>query len=178
MNRKSALAFASWRFEVARQKSIGKKAGNMSRALLHLMNRQLSRGWSAWHLTWQALVAKRASLRRGLAPMLHRGLSHGWVAWVEMAMDRAIFMQKLRKGVSFMVNRKSPSASRHGTVVWDATTRCRGAELLAESRAVTWLGHGAIWAAAARKRASMKRGLAHLINDICLEATTLGPRWP
>ena len=98
--------------------------------------------------------------------MLHRGLSRRWGAWVEMAMDRAIFMQKLRKGVSFMVNRKlAVGFSTWRVHTAPATTpRVASAELLCESRAVRgWKWH-AIWAAAARKRASMKRGLAHLIN--------------
>ena len=51
-------------------------------------------------------MRKREAMRRGLAHMLNRGLSRGWGAWVEMAEERAAFMQKLRKGVSFMVNRK------------------------------------------------------------------------
>ena len=84
----------------------------MSRALLHLMNRQLSRGWSAWHSTWQTLVQACVSAARSCPHAAPRPVSR--VGLVEMAMDRAIFMQKLRKGVSFMVNPCSPSASRRG----------------------------------------------------------------
>ena len=47
-----------------------------------------------------------------LGHFLNRELSRGWGAWVEMAVERAAFMQKLRKGLSFMVNRKSALALR------------------------------------------------------------------
>jgi len=77
----------------------------MHRALLHLMNRQLSRGWSAWHSTWSEVVRKRAALRRSLSYMLNRNLSRGWGAWVEMVTERAEFMQKLRRGLAHLLNR-------------------------------------------------------------------------
>ncbi len=98
----------------------------MSKALRHLMNRELSRGWVMWHSTWQELVAKRESMRRSLGHMLHRGLSRGFGAWHEMVVERAEFMQKLRKGVGYMVNRKLAVASAAGASLWlHVTTRCR-----------------------------------------------------
>ena len=68
-----------------------------SKALLHFLNRELSRGWHAWHSIWAVLKAKRESLRKSLAHLLNRNLSRGWGAWLEMALQRKSFMQKLRK---------------------------------------------------------------------------------
>ena len=67
----------------------------MSKALLHFLNRELSRGWHAWHMMWEVLKAKRDSMRKSLGHLLHRGISRGWGAWHEMAVERATFMQKL-----------------------------------------------------------------------------------
>jgi len=52
----------------------------MSRALLHLIHRELSRGWSAWHSTWVELAAMGASMRKSLSHLLNRQLSKGWGA--------------------------------------------------------------------------------------------------
>ena len=49
-------------------------------------------------------------MKRGLGYMLNRQVSRGWGAWVEMAIERALFLQKLRKGLSFMINRRSALA--------------------------------------------------------------------
>ena len=38
------------------------------------------------------------SMRRSLGHALNRQLSAGWGAWVEMAVDRAEFMRKLKEG--------------------------------------------------------------------------------
>ena len=74
----------------------------MSKALLHFLNRELS---------WLGCVAGAdgdscCDAPKGMVHMLNRGLSRGFGAWVEMAVERAEFMQKLRKGLSRMVNRK------------------------------------------------------------------------
>ena len=45
-------------------------------------------------------------MRRSLSHFLNRELSRGWGAWVEMAVERAAFLQKLRKGLSYFVSRK------------------------------------------------------------------------
>ena len=78
----------------------------MSRALLHLMNRELSKGWRGWSAFYEDLIRKREALRRGLSHMLNRKLSGGWNAWCEMVAMKAEFMQLLRKGLAFMVNSK------------------------------------------------------------------------
>ena len=100
--------------------------GHMSRALLHLLHREPSRGWSGWHSAWLELVAQRESMRKSLGHLLHRGLSRGWGAWVEMAVERAAFMQKLRKGAGHMMNRKlSAGLSGWREAIAPRTTQCR-----------------------------------------------------
>ena len=114
----------------------------MSRALLHLLHRELSRGWSGWHSTWLKLVAQRESMRKSLGHLLHRGLSRGWGAVVEMAVERAAFMQKLRKGAGHMMNRKLAL----GFAGWReagslrATTRCRRLCIICSIATFTRLG--------------------------------------
>ena len=41
----------------------------MSKALLHFLNRELARGWHAWHAMWGVLKAKRESMRKSLGPL-------------------------------------------------------------------------------------------------------------
>ena len=38
--------------------------------------------------------------------MINRRLGQGWGGWAEMVAERKAFMQLLRKGLRFMVNRK------------------------------------------------------------------------
>ena len=65
----------------------------MAKALRHLINREMSRGWVGWHTQWEEKRAKMESMRRSLGHALNRQLSAGWGAWVEMAVDRAEFMR-------------------------------------------------------------------------------------
>ena len=72
-------------------------------AALLTCNRKLlvAGGWS------ELLVEKKADgVDAPSLDMLNRELSRGWGAWSEMAASAATFMQKLRKGLSFMLNRK------------------------------------------------------------------------
>jgi hypothetical protein len=66
----------------------------MRRSLSHVLNLELSRGFGAWA-----------------------------IPWVEMAVSRAAFLQRLRKGVGFMVDRKVAVGA--GLCTAGATTRCR-----------------------------------------------------
>ena len=67
-------------------------------------------------------------MRRSMSHMLNRELSRGWGAWHEMVAERKAFMQKLRKGVSFMVNRKLAclSAGVGFAMAWLGWTRLNG----------------------------------------------------
>ena len=59
LNRKLAMGFMA-----LKRKGPSKKGNPMARAMRHFLNRNLSRGWSAWHLMWSELVRKRESMRR------------------------------------------------------------------------------------------------------------------
>ena len=92
----NSLTPRRWLSTLARQSSQAQAAGKMSRALSYFVNRELSRGWVGWHSQWAELVRKRESMRRSLGHLLNRQLSRGFGAWLEMAVERAAFMQKLR----------------------------------------------------------------------------------
>ena len=77
VNRKLALGFASWTFNVALRKDREASVGHMSRALSFFINRELARGWVGWHSMWSESVAKRASMRKSLGHFLNRELSAG-----------------------------------------------------------------------------------------------------
>ena len=76
------------------------------KALLHLMRRNLSKGWNGFYAKYEEAQRKKASMKRGLSHMLNRDLSRGWLAWVEMVEERAEFLRLLRRGMSFMMNTK------------------------------------------------------------------------
>ena len=52
------------------------------------MNRELARGWTAWHTMYAEQKRKMESMRRSMSHMLNRELSRGWGAWSEMALER------------------------------------------------------------------------------------------
>ena len=109
------------------------------------------------------------SMRRSLSHMLNRQLSRGYGAWVEMAADRAAFLQKLRKGLSFMLNRQLAAGFAGWRASWDATVADT-----AMSRALSyfvnrelargWLGWSSAWEEAVRKRAAIRRSLIRVAN--------------
>ena len=68
-------------------------------------------------------VASKDAMTRGLKHMLNRDLSRGFGAWVEMREERLAFMQTLRKGLSFLVNRGCASALPHGSLRCGGVTR-------------------------------------------------------
>ena len=115
------LAFATWLHTIERASQQAASAGKMSRALSHMINREMSRGWSAWYLMYAEQKRRMESMRRSMGHFLNRELSRGWGAWVEMAVERATFMQKLRKGLSFMINRKLAV----GFATWSQTVHPR-----------------------------------------------------
>ena len=81
---------------------------SMSRALLHLMHRELSRGWVGWHARWREAVRKCEldSMSRALQYLVNRKLSAGWNSWVEMATRRREAMDRMRRSLSLLINRK------------------------------------------------------------------------
>ena len=167
VNRKLAVGLQAGRSRL--RSCMRRTSQHMSRALLHLLHRELSRGWSGWHSTWLKLVAQRESMRKSLGHLLHRGLSRGWGAWVEMAVERAAFMQKLRKGAGHMMNRKLCLAFLRGWRECDRSARrpdVEGSASSAQSRAERAAGRcwHAMWEVLKAKRDSMRKSLGHLLN--------------
>merc|ERR1740139_1659965 len=82
VKRKLAPAFLSWLSLIASASEGDRKKASMSRALLHLLHRELSRGWVGWHAQWQEAVRKRESARRGLKHLMNGKLATGFQSWV------------------------------------------------------------------------------------------------
>jgi len=91
-NSKLAVAFASWRGDNAATALLSASAQRQrdakAKAMGHLLNRHLSRGWTAWHARWEAVARKRASARRGLSHLMNRKLSAGYRSWEAMVAER------------------------------------------------------------------------------------------
>ena len=81
VNRKAAMAFGSWSYNVAMIHAQAASIGHMSRALKYFINRNLARGWVGWHEKWAEQRRKLLSMRRSLRHLLNRQLSIGWGAW-------------------------------------------------------------------------------------------------
>ena len=96
INRKLALGLATWK------QLIEPKDDPMARALKHLLNRELSRGWKGWHTQWVEAARKREAMKRSLKHMFNRELSRGFGAWVLMADERRERMKIMRKGLSIL----------------------------------------------------------------------------
>ena len=131
VNHRLAASFASWRQLTAPRRTVDPKR----RALLHLLHRELARGWMAWHATWVEANVALDAMRKSLGHLLHRGSARGFGGWCEMVAARATSMHLLQKGASFLL-RRSLARSWNG---WAASVR-RGrmlpeAELMARSEA-------------------------------------------
>ena len=178
MNRKLALGFAGWREGWQWKLGKGRSASNMSRALGHFVNRELSRGYLGWAEYAADLAYKRASMRRGLSHMLNRKLSAGLNAWVEMVAMKAEFMQLLRKGLSFMIHRKLAMAWGR----WRSTRSLsphslRGARHFANRKlSLGWNAWVEFWRERTRKADAMRRGLKHMLTGGSRAASTRGSR--
>ena len=153
----------------------------MSKALRHLLHRELSRGWVGWHAQWQEVVRKRESarltkqlLKGGLTRMCNRKLSAGWNSWAEMMAERRRAMDLMRRGASFMKHRKlapafqswlgafGPRAEKAKQKRASMVKSLR--HLLYRELSRGWVGWHAQWLEATRKRDSMSKSLLHLMN--------------
>eukprot|EP00964_Phaeocystis_antarctica_P017812 scaffold9882_cov27-Phaeocystis_antarctica.AAC.1 len=72
LSRKLAPAFQSWLAAIEAAGDGDRKKASMSRALLHLLHRELSRGWVGWHAQWLEAMRKRDSASRSLLHLLNR----------------------------------------------------------------------------------------------------------
>jgi hypothetical protein len=102
LDRRLAFGLVSWAQATYRTLRQTEGSGHMSRGVVHYKDRHLARGWTGWHAKWAGGVAAHMAMRKSLGHLLNRGFG----AWLEMAIERAVFLQKLRKGLSRMVNRK------------------------------------------------------------------------
>ena len=105
VNRKLAPAFRSWLVAIGAASSSAESAqrqrDSMAKSLLHLLHRELSRGWVGWHAQWQEAVRKRESARRGLRHMTNCKLSAGWNSWAEMVAERREAMDLMRRSLTW-----------------------------------------------------------------------------
>jgi hypothetical protein len=90
INRKVTLGFAGWLSAIGHKKQMREaQQGHTTKALLHLMNRELSRGWT----TWEALKAKPVPARR-LDPLqeayLHAAMLHALAEAEAKAEEEAV----------------------------------------------------------------------------------------
>eukprot|EP00964_Phaeocystis_antarctica_P095237 scaffold61757_cov40-Phaeocystis_antarctica.AAC.2 len=173
VSRKLALAFQSWLAAIEAAGDGDRKKVSMSRALLHLLHRELSRGWVGWHAQLLEAARKRTSMSKSLLHLLNRKQSAGWTSLVAMAMERRAAVELMRRGASFLGNRKLAPAFQS----WLAAIEAAGdsdrkkasmsralLHLLHRELSRGWVGWHAQWLEAMRKRDSASRSLLHLLN--------------
>ena len=90
MTLQAANCLSLWRDFVSGQRA-------MSRGLLHMINRELSRGWVGWHAHWMEAVRARERARGGLSRLMNRQLSAGWGSWVELVAERRASRELMRR---------------------------------------------------------------------------------
>ena len=101
--------------------------------------------------------------------MMNREQSRGWRAWQEMRAEHAAFMQLLRKGLSFMVNRKAAMAFASWV---HAIPNKRNADPMSKALlyfskrelAKGWVSWHSHWDEQRRRLWSMKRSLGHMMS--------------
>lgn len=113
--------------------------------------------------------------------MSRRGLGRGWRAWVEMAVERAAFMLRLRRVMSFMMDYKpSPSASSLSSprsadaLLITRSSRALQPRLVPMSKALAyfvnrdlalgWVTWRTAWRENLARSASMRIHLAHTLH--------------
>ena len=99
VNRKLALGFDRL------TPAIAPREDHMSKALEHVIDRGLSRGWMPWSEMAMERKAILQKLRKGVEKMVDRKLALGWRAWATTAAYRAELLQKLGKGLRRMTTR-------------------------------------------------------------------------
>eukprot|EP00900_Chrysochromulina_parva_P015970 jgi/Chrpa1/24374/Chrysochromulina_OHIO_Genome00027597-RA len=176
--------------------AIKSKGSIMSKSLRHMLHHELSRGWRAWQLfsrehaslmrqirkglsalfhqqivkffeNLHAIQTSRHKLRKSFGHLVHRSKSRGFGAWSEMAVERAEFLQVLRKGLSRMINRKLLL----GFDRWIAAFAPRDdpmskALLYFVNREIArgWVCWYETWKVLKAKRESMRKSLGHLLH--------------
>ena len=131
VNRRLSGGLRRWRSNLLG----GRDSAATSKALRHMRNRGLSKGWRAWDAMAserrealrlmrkglgfmvnrelaRGLSQLRARLEtgnimaKGMGHMMNRELSRGWRAWIAMLDERAEAMRLLRKGLAYMMSRE------------------------------------------------------------------------
>ena len=75
VNRKLAMGFQSWLGANAADAVAQAQRDSMAKAWLHLLHRELSRGWAGWQAQWRESLRKRERARSGLSLLMSRQFS-------------------------------------------------------------------------------------------------------
>eukprot|EP00964_Phaeocystis_antarctica_P116765 scaffold80680_cov91-Phaeocystis_antarctica.AAC.1 len=75
------MGFQSWLATNATDAVAQDQRDSMSKSLLHLLHRELSRGWAGWQAQWHEAVRKRESAQRSVMRWMRQQLSGGWNSW-------------------------------------------------------------------------------------------------
>merc|ERR1719149_491601 len=134
VNRKLRMGFQSWLGANAAD-AVAQDQRDTARSLLHLLHRELSRGWAGWQAQWHESLRKRESARRGLSLLASRQLSAGWNSWATMATERREAMELMRRSLSCLVSRNRASALCALRALGQHVLRKRMVARVAESRA-------------------------------------------
>ena len=173
----AAAGFSSW------QEAVAPRDDPMARALKHLLNKELSRGWVAWHAQWEEKRAKMESMRRSLGHALNRQLSAGFLSWREMAEERAEFMRHLRKGAAFLVNRglalgfggwKHCVSLAHSQDKKQAAMKRAMSYFLNKELSRGWGGWHQMWAEKVEFLRKLRNGLGKMMNKKSPQASARG----
>ena len=82
---------------------------SMKKSLIHLLNRELSRGFVAWVEMAEEARYFMQKLRKGLSMFTNRGLALGFAGWlhcVSLAHSQERKKAAMGKALSFFVNRE------------------------------------------------------------------------
>ena len=96
-------------------------------------------------------------MARGLRRLANLTLARGWNAWLEAADERAAFLLQLRKGVSFLVNRKLALSMASWRDVSDTKLKRAARYLMNRTLARGWGAWHGLWSEHRRKVALLKR---------------------
>eukprot|EP00966_Prymnesium_polylepis_P171149 3956328-Prymnesium_polylepis.1 len=121
-NGKLAMCFNTWLLAIQRRTDDPIKDEVMSRALRHLINRNMSRGMLCWASMWRESCRTREAMWRSMSHMLNRGLSKGWKGWLDMMAERQEKLAAMRKSLTHMLKRELA----RGLTSWAAMASKRG----------------------------------------------------
>ena len=177
VNRKLIMGFQSWLVSNAADAVAQDQRDSMSKSVLHLLHRRLSRGWAGWQAHWHESSRKHESARRCLLFLAKRQLLRGWNSWATMATERREAMELMQRSLSCLVNRKltagfqswlvSNAAEKAAALQSAADEKAALLQVAAQERVVALQV-----AASERAAAAAQTAAAELERDATLEAAT------